>query len=136
MVINRFSVYSAESLAILSVIEHFNVYFPDKKSVVFTDCAGVIDELRKNGKKRNEMINKIKLNINKNKLIAYSMLLLHKDLNDSFHDGKHLHLVSFDIYKAFDRIWPQTILRFMRRIIRCSHFRIGLGKNSWYRLAK
>lgn len=40
-----------------------------------------------------------------------SLLSLIKEINVQFAKKSHLHLISFDIHKAFDKVWPQAILK-------------------------
>lgn len=56
-------------------------------------------------------LDKQQFGFRKNKQTLSSMLILNRDILDSYEKKSHLQLISFDIYKAFDRIWPETILQ-------------------------
>lgn len=66
-----------------------------------------------------ELLDKQQFGFRKNKQTLSSMLILNKDILDAFERKSHIQLVSFDIYKAFDRVWPESILQCLQR------FKIG-----------
>lgn len=56
------------------------------------------------------LLDKQQFGFRKNKQTLSSMLILNKDVLNAFKKSSHIQLISFDIFKAFDRIWPETIL--------------------------
>lgn len=67
----------------------------------------------------NNFLDKQQFGFRKNKQTLSSMLILNRDIVDSLERKSHIQLVSFDIYKAFDRVWPETILKCLQK------FKIG-----------
>lgn len=65
------SVYTAESLAILSSIQYINETSPIRRSAIFTDSLIVLEQLNVNNKKLNETTNNIKNILNKNTIIVW-----------------------------------------------------------------
>lgn len=68
---NNASVYTAEAMAVLSAVLYIKEVFPASKSVIFTDNAGILDELSVCSRKKNEIINQIKLNLDSSTLMAW-----------------------------------------------------------------
>lgn len=68
---DKSSVYSAEAMAILSAILHINENNSNSVSAIFTDSAGIIDQLLVNNKKKLEIINQIKFNMTPNIKIVW-----------------------------------------------------------------
>lgn len=63
----------------------------------------------------NKMLDSKQFGFRRNKQTLSSMLQLNKDILDAFENRSHVQLISFDIYKAFDRVWPETILKTFQR---------------------
>lgn len=59
----------------------------------------------------NKMLDNKQFGFRRNKQTLSSMLQLNKDILDAFEEKSHVQLISFDIYKAFDRVWPETVLK-------------------------
>lgn len=64
----------------------------------------------------NNLLDKQQFGFRKNKQTLSSMLLLNSDILNAFEQKSHIELISFDIYKAFDRIWPETILQKLQKL--------------------
>lgn len=58
----------------------------------------------------NKMLDSKQFGFRQNKTTLNSMVTLNRDVQNSFNNKSHIQLVSFDIEKAFDKIWPEAIL--------------------------
>lgn len=63
----------------------------------------------------NKMLDDQQFGFRRNKQTLSSMLVLNKDILDAFDRKSHVQLISFDIYKAFDRVWPETVLKALQK---------------------
>lgn len=46
----------------------------------------------------------------RNKQCLKSLMLLNNNIAKAFENKSHLHMISFDIKKAFDSVWPESVL--------------------------
>lgn len=67
----------------------------------------------------NQLIDDNQFGFRKNRQTLSSLINLNKKISDAFDNRGHIQMISFDIKKAFDRIWPQTVSEALHR------FKIG-----------
>lgn len=60
---------------------------------------------------KNKFLDDQQFGFRKNKQTLSSMLILNSNILNAFESKSHLQLISFDIFKAFDRVWPETIVK-------------------------
>lgn len=63
----------------------------------------------------NKLLDENQFGFRKNKQTLTSLLKLDNRISSVFANRDHLQLISFDIHKAFDKIWPQTIFQAFHR---------------------
>lgn len=68
---NNASVYTAEAMAVLSAVLYIKEFLPLSKAVIFTDNAGILEELSVCNNKKNEIINQIKINMDSNIVLTW-----------------------------------------------------------------
>lgn len=58
----------------------------------------------------NDLLDQYQFGFRKNRQTLNSMLILNSDISDSLNKSSHIQLITFDIEKAFDKVWPESIL--------------------------
>lgn len=69
----------------------------------------------------NNMIDSNQFGFRRNKTTLNSMINLNQDIQLTMNGGGHVQLISFDLEKAFDKIWPEAILKKIKEL--------GIGGN-------
>lgn len=65
---------------------------------------------------KKKLINPTQFGFRQNKQTLDSMIKLDLDVKSSIDNRKHLHLISFDIQKAFDKVWPEAVVYKLKQL--------------------